>query len=125
MATLDTGRPVTKHGHAAEKHRKSARKWYQELSDEEKAAYVQRRDKGAQRKADAKRLSKQRGKRNEYHRTKTSPQHAAEKSGKMKQAHKCAVCGTTKDVQFHHTGKEPLRGRYLCAKHNNRAKPTK
>jgi FKBP-type peptidyl-prolyl cis-trans isomerase len=125
MATLDTGRPITKKGAKAAKKRKQAREWYQSLSDSEKKAYVRRRSRAAQRKADAKRLRKDRADRNEYHRTKTSPQHQAEKSGKMKQPKKCAVCGSTENVQFHHTGKEPLRGRYLCAKHNNRSKPTK
>lgn len=126
MSILMTGRPRTKKGAAAEKKRTSARQWYQKLSDGEKLDYVERRDKGAQRRADRKRLTHDKTKRNTYHRTLTSPQHAAETAGKMKRPRKCSYPGCSRtDVQFHHTGKSAVVGRYLCAKHNNRSKPTK
>lgn len=126
MATLDTGRPITKKGAAAAKKRKQARSWYQRLSDKEKQAYVARRSKEAQRKADRKRLAKDRDGRNSYHRELTSKQHSLEKSGKMKQPKTCKYPGCKrKDVQFHHTGSDPDRGKWYCALHNNRAKPTK
>ena len=125
MPTLDTGRPIKRKGKKAAKKREQARSWYQSLSDTERDAYVARRSKSSQLKAERKRQRKDKVKRNAYHRELTSRQHAAEASGKMKQAHKCARCGSGKDVQFHHTGNQPTRGRYLCAKCNNRAKPTK
>ena len=126
MSILRTGRPRTKKGAGAEEKRTSARKWYQKLSDAEKQAYVQRRSKGAQRKADRKRLAHDKGKRNTYHRTLTSKQHAAEKAGKLKQPAHCQYPGCTRTpVQFHHTGKDPLVGKWLCPVHNNRSKPTK
>jgi hypothetical protein len=126
MSTLNTGRPITKSGKGAAKKRTSARKWYQNLSDAEKQAYVQRRSKGAQRKADRKRLKSDKSKRNAYHRTLTSPQHAAEKAGKLKQPANCQYPGCNRTpVQFHHTGSDPLEGKWYCARHNVRAIPKK
>jgi hypothetical protein len=126
MSVLNTGRPIKRKGKAAAAHRKSAQKWYANLSEAEKQAYIHRRSKSAQRKANAKRDRVDKADRTSYHKKLTSPQHAAEESGKLKQPKTCSYPGCNRtDVQFHHTGSSPTRGRYLCAKHNNRAKPTK
>jgi len=117
MSVYATGRPITKKGAAAARKRKQAQLWYEKLSDAEKKAYVARRSKSAQRKANAKRDDKDRAKRNKYHRELTSKAHSAVKSGKLKKP--------AGDLEFHHTGKSGTKGRWLSAVANNRAKPRK
>ncbi len=101
-----TGRPITKTGEKAKRHREAARKWYQKQSTAKKEALVSNRSKEAQRKADAKRHAKHKEERNEYH---ASQMKAAK--GK-KNPGKCSVCGSTKNVEFHHQGTD----RWLCGK---------
>lgn len=110
---MKTGRPVTKKGSAAKKHRDASRKEYQSLPVAKKNARVADRDKAAQRKADAKRLKKSHAKRNEYHR-----KQAAAVSGTPKPA-KCPRCGSTKNVERHHYGKVV---RAMCAKCHAKAR---
>ena len=117
MSVLATGRPITRKGKKAAKKRDQAQKWYANLSDEEKKAYVARRSKAAQRKANRKRDTKDRAKQNKYHREKTSPAHSAMKSGKLKKP--------ASKLQFHHTGKSGTKGVFLTARENNRRKPKK
>ena len=120
MAVQATGRPITKKGPAAARHRVSAQKWYASLSPAEKIAYVRRRSRAAQNAAEKRRYSKHHAQRNAYHRDLTSKEHAAEAQGKLKRPKTCAYPGCTRtDVQFHHTGTNPTRGRWLCAKHND------
>jgi hypothetical protein len=121
MSVLATGRPITRKGKKAARKRDQAQKWYANLSDEEKQAYVARRDKKAQRRANAKRDRKDRAKRNKYHRELTSAAHSAMKSGKLKKP--------AGDLQFHHTGakgkRKGTKGVWLSARENNRRKPKK
>lgn len=97
---------MTKSGPAAKRHRDKARKWYQRQSVAKKDQLVADRDKGAQRKADAKRHAKARSERNEYH----SEQQKAVKGVK---ATRCSRCGSTENVERHHKGKKVVA---LCAK---------
>ena len=52
---------------------------------------------------------------------------SALRSGKMKRGHKCAVCGKTTGLQFHHNkghdGKHALTGRWLCRAHHVKSDP--
>ncbi len=107
MPVAKTGRPATKRGSAAKKHRDASRKEYQSLPTAKKSARVTNRSKPAQRKADAKRLASQRTKRNEYHR-----EQAAAVADVPKPT-KCSVCGGTKNVERHHYGKVV---RAVCAR---------
>lgn len=102
------GRPVTKKGKAAATHRSASRSEYQKLPASGKKARVANRSKEAQRKADEKR----------------SPQPARKAYRKMDakavagvpKGTKCAVCGSTANVQRH-----VVNGKfknYLCGKHN-------
>jgi len=120
MAVQATGRPITKKGPAAARHRVSAQQWYARLSPAEKIAYVKRRSRSAQNDAEKRRFSKSRAKRNAYHKNLTSKEHSAEAQGKLKRPKVCSYPGCHRtDVQFHHTGTNPTRGRWLCAMHNN------
>lgn len=107
------GRPVTKTGAAAAKHRKQSREEYRELPASKKKARVASRDKAAQRSADAKRLSSQRDKRNSYHRTEAKVLKSVPKGTK------CGKCGSTRNVQ-RHVVKGKFKG-YLCGKCNTNA----
>jgi len=120
---LRTGRPVTKKGAKAAKHRKAARQWYQDLPQAEKDAYVARRSKEAQRKADAKRYAKNPAKRKAYHKERTGPIAARIEKGELKPPTRCSRCGSTKDVEYHH--RSDTRVVALCTKCNNRSKPSK
>jgi len=102
------GRPVTKKGSAASKHRTASRTEYQKLPASGKKARVANRSKEAQRTAD----------------TKRSPQPARKAYKKMDakavsgvpKGTKCSNCGSTTNVQRH-----VVRGkfsRYLCGKCN-------
>ena len=102
------GRPVTKKGSAASKHRTASRTEYQQLPPSGKKARVANRSKEAQRTAD----------------TKRSPQPARKAYKKMDakavsgvpKGTKCSNCGSTTNVQRH-----VVRGkfsRYLCGKCN-------
>jgi len=107
------GRPVTKKGKAAAKHRKASREEYQKLPDSKKKARVSSRSKEAQRKADSKRLSTQRSKRNAYHKA------DARATRSIPKGTKCAKCGSTTNIQRH-----VVNGKfkeYLCGKCNSRA----
>ena len=117
MSVYATGRPITKKGAAAARKRKQAQLWYEKLSDAEKKAYVARRSKPAQHKANEKRDAHDRAKRNKYHRELTSKVHSAVKSGKMKKP--------AGDLEFHHTGKGATKGKWMSAVKNNRSKPRK
>lgn len=108
-----TGRPVTRTGRKAARHRIKARQWYQKQSPSKKDSLVSDRDKEAQRKADAKRHAKSRSARNAYH----SKQQKAV-AGK-KNPGKCARCGSTTNVELHHKGG---RVTALCAKCHARAR---
>jgi ribosomal protein S27AE len=102
------GRPATKKGSAAVRHRTASRTEYQQLPASGKKARVADRSKEAQRKAD----------------TKRSPQPARKAYKKMDakavagipKGTKCSNCGSTTNVQRH-----VVKGkfsRYLCAKCN-------
>ena len=107
------GRPVTKTGQKAAKHRKASREEYRGLPETGKKKRVTSRDKAAQRKADAKRLSSQRSKRNAYHKT------DAKATKSVPKGSKCSNCGSTTNVQRH-----VVNGKfknYLCGKCNTRA----
>lgn len=109
-----TGRPVTKRGSAAAKHRKASREEYQRLSAADKAKRVANRDKEAQRRADAKRLSSQKGKRNSYHREQAGAKRKAPPKPKT-----CTWPGCNRtDIQFHHQGVD----RWLCPTHHAMAR---
>jgi hypothetical protein len=104
---MKTGRPVTKAGAKAKRHRDQARKWYQKQSSSKRTSLVKNRSSEAQRKADAKRLSSQRSARNTYHR-----EQARAVSGAPKPS-KCSRCGSTSNVERHHSGGKVIA---LCAK---------
>ena len=106
MATK--GRPVTKTGPAAAKARQAAKKAYQSKTPAEKKAVVARQDKAARRRADEKRAS-------QPQRIAYRKQDQKGVSGVPKGA-KCALCGTTPNVQRHVVNGKFVR--YLCGKHN-------
>lgn len=102
------GRPRTKTGKAAAKHRAQSREEYRSLPPAKKKARVANRDKAAQRKADAKRASQP--KRRAYKR-----QDAKAVRG-IPKGTKCSKCGSTRNVQRH-----VVNGKfksYLCGKCN-------
>lgn len=107
------GRPRTKTGKAAARHREQSREEYRSLPESKKKARVADRDKEAQRKADAKRLSSQRSKRNSYHRTE------ARALKDVPKGTKCGKCGSTRNVQ-RHVVKGKFKG-YLCGRCNTNA----
>jgi hypothetical protein len=104
------GRPTTKKGKAAQAKRLRSRKAYDSLSVSERQALVQKRDKSAQRKADAKRYRSQKSERDTYHRNDARATQGVPKGTK------CAKCGSTRNVQRH-----VVRGKfvnYLCGRCN-------
>jgi hypothetical protein len=115
VAVARVGRPRTKTGKAAAKHRAQSREEYRSLPDSKKKARVANRDKEAQRKADAKRLSSQRDKRNSYHRTEAKALKGVPKGKKCSHP----GCNATTNIQRHVVNGK-FKG-YLCAKHNTNA----
>ena len=105
------GRPVTKKGTAAAKHRVAARKEYQGLPESGKKARVANRSKPAQQKADVKRAA-------EPQRVAYRKRDAKAKQG-IPKGTKCANCGSTVNVQRHVVGGKFKK--YLCAKCNTNA----
>lgn len=105
------GRPRTKKGPAASKHRTASREEYRSLPDSKKKSRVADRDKAAQRKADSKRSSQP--KRKAYKRQDAKAVRGVPKGTK------CAKCGSTSNVQRH-----AVNGKfkeYLCGKCNVKA----
>ena len=109
-----TGRPVTKTGAAAAKHRLRSRKEYQNLSPEKKRQRVANRDKEAQRKADEKRYAKAKPERDSYHRAQAKAKKKAPPRPKS-----CSWPGCKRtNIQFHHQGVD----RWLCPTHHAMAR---
>jgi hypothetical protein len=111
VAVARVGRPVTKKGKAASRHRAQSREEYRSLPASGKKARVQNRDKAAQRRADEKRSDQPA--RKAYKRA-----DAKAVRGIPKGTH-CANCGSTQNVQRHVVGGKFVK--YLCAKCNVRA----
>lgn len=109
-----TGRPVTKKGKAAARHRAASRSEYQSLTPAERKARVAARDKEAQRKADAKRLAKDPEGRRSYHREQAK---ARSKAPKKPANCQWPGCSST-DIEFHHQGTD----RWLCPRHHAMAR---
>jgi ribosomal protein S27AE len=107
------GRPATKKGPKAAKHRAASREEYRGLPDSGKKKRVASRDKTAQRKADAKRLSTQRNKRNAYHKA------DAKATRGIPKGTKCANCGSTTNIQRHVVNGKFKQ--YLCGRCNVKA----
>lgn len=114
------GRPATKKGALAAKKRSRAREWYRKQTAAKKKEIYANQDREKQREGDARRYSKSKAKRDAFHK-KHSKTASLIKQGKMQKGHKCARCGSTDNVQFHHYGESPKKGVWLCAKHNNPA----
>ena len=108
------GRPATKKGPAAERKRAASRKEYSSLPVAERKARVQRRDKDAQRAADARRYAKDKGERDAYHREQARAKSKAPKKPAMCQWPGCRRT----DIQFHHQGGD----RWLCPTHHAQAR---
>lgn len=106
MATK--GRPATNKSAAAKKHAAAEKARYQKLPLSKRQSIVQTRDKQAQQRADEKRASQPQ--RKAYRRQ------DAKAVAKVPKGTKCAVCGTTRNVQRH-----VVNGKfkaYLCGRHN-------
>lgn len=103
------GRPVTKTGSKAIAKRTAERERYRSLPLSERKSIVSRRDKGAQRRADAKRLEGQRESRNAYHRQ-VSAAHAGQTKPKTCQWPGCKRT----DIQLNHQGAK----KWFCPTHH-------
>ena len=107
------GRPVTKKGKAAAKHREASREEYRSLPVSKRKERVADRDSEAQRKADAKRLKNDHASRTAYHRADAKAVKGVPKGSK------CARCGATTNIQRHVVGGKFKE--YLCGRCNTRA----
>lgn len=110
------GRPVTKTGAAAAKKRAAAKKAYRAKPLSERKAIVQNRDKDAQRKADAKRLSKSKGERTAYHREQARARAKAPPKPKTCQ---WPGCSRSDKLQWHHQG---TNDKFYCPTHHAMAR---
>jgi len=116
MSMAKPGRPVTKKGPKASKHRKQASEWYQKQSPQEKDAIVQRRSKSAQRKADAKRLAKDPEGRSKYHAEQAQAKKDAPPKPKTCQ---WPGCSKSTGLELHHQSK-PYK--WYCEDHHAQAR---
>jgi hypothetical protein len=108
------GRPPKNSGEKAERHRKQAREWYQRMSPEERRAYVQRRSKAAQRKADAKRDDNASPARKAYRKRAQAATAKAHKTAPPKpKTCQWPGCKST-NIELHHQGKDM----WLCPRHH-------
>jgi hypothetical protein len=102
------GRPATNKSAAAKKHAAAEKKRYNALPVSKRQSIVATRDKEAQRRADEKRASQPQ--------RKAYRKQDAKAVAKVPKGTKCAVCGTTRNVQRH-----VVNGKfksYLCGRHN-------
>jgi len=111
------GRPARKTGAAAAKERAAAKKRYRSKSVSERQAIVKNRSKAAQKKADDKRYSKSKTKRDAYHRDQAKAKTKAPKKPATCQQRGCKRT----DIEFHHQGID----KWLCPTHHAAARRSK
>lgn len=120
------GRPATCTCGKCEKCRARARKreWYRKQPKERRQKLVANRSKEAQRKAEKKRSAKPNPARKAMHKRLVANEDPVKKKARANRpdpkGHKCAVCGSSTNVEFHHTSYKPPKGEWRCARHNPR-----
>jgi hypothetical protein len=112
---VGVGRPRTKTGKAAAKHRTASREEYRKLSPAKKKARVANRDKAAQRRADEKRSDQPA--RKAYKRADAKAVRGVPKGTKCQYP----GCNATTNIQRHVVNGKFVK--YLCGRHNVKAIP--